>query len=58
MNKDNYVVVTGANGFLGTALCRKLARLGMNVIAIVNKNDSNVKKFSTCKNGYLRIIGI
>lgn len=49
MNKDNYVVVTGANGFLGTALCRKLARLGMNVIAIVNKNDNNVKNIPHVK---------
>ena len=38
------VVVTGANGFIGAALCRELAAQGVGVIAVVNKSDSNVKE--------------
>ena len=36
------VVVTGANGFIGTALCRKLAQQGGTVIAVVKNEDENV----------------
>lgn len=37
------VVVTGANGFIGSALCRALSAQGVGVIAVVNKSDSNVR---------------
>lgn len=40
------VVVTGANGFIGAALCRELSAQGIGVIAVVNKSDSNVKYIS------------
>lgn len=40
------VVVTGANGFIGAALCRELSAQGTGVIAVVNKSDSNIKDIS------------
>lgn len=43
MNKDNYVVITGANGFLGAALCRNLVVQGVNVIAVVHQKDNHLK---------------
>ena len=36
------VIVTGANGFLGTALCRELATSGIQVIAIIRNEEENV----------------
>lgn len=41
--EKSMVVVTGANGFIGAALCRELSAQGMGVIAVTNKSDSNVK---------------
>ena len=35
-------VVTGANGFVGTALCRELSRRGVKVIAVVRGGESDV----------------
>lgn len=35
-------VVTGANGFVGTALCRELSAQGISVIAIVRNKDENI----------------
>ena len=36
------VIVTGANGFIGTALCKKLSDEGINVIAIVRDKEENI----------------
>ena len=39
------VIVTGANGFIGTALCKKLSDEGINVIAIVrDKEDAPIPR--------------
>lgn len=35
-------IVTGANGFIGTALCRELSNQGVSVIAIVRNKDENI----------------
>lgn len=43
------VIVTGANGFIGTALCRELSNQGISVIAVVRneeENISNIENFS------------
>ena len=37
-------VITGANGFIGTALCKKLSDEGINVIAIVRDKEENITK--------------
>lgn len=37
-------IVTGANGFIGTALCKKLSDEGINVIAIVRDKEENITK--------------
>lgn len=42
-------VVTGANGFLGAALCRELSVQGIDVIAVVNKNVSNINDISNVR---------
>lgn len=42
-------IVTGANGFIGTALCRELSNQGISVIAVVRneeENISNIENFS------------
>ena len=38
------VVVTGANGFLGTALCGELVHDGVEVFAIVKDESENISK--------------
>ena len=38
------VIVTGAIGFIGTALCKKLSDEGINVIAIVRDKEENITK--------------
>lgn len=35
-------IVTGANGFIGTALCKELSRQGVSVIAIVRNEEENI----------------
>lgn len=37
-------IVTGANGFVGTALCRELCKQGIQVIAVVRKKDAFIRK--------------
>lgn len=37
------VIVTGANGFIGTALCRVLSDDGVKVIAVVRNEEENVR---------------
>ena len=36
-------IVTGANGFIGTALCKELANQGIEVIAIVRNEEENIE---------------
>lgn len=36
------VIVTGANGFIGTALCRELSNQGISVIAVVRNEEENI----------------
>lgn len=36
------VIVTGANGFVGTALCRELSAQGIQVIAVIRNEEENI----------------
>lgn len=36
------VIVTGANGFIGTALCKELSKQGVSVIAVVRNEEENI----------------
>src|SRR5262245_17117797 len=52
------VIVTGASGFVGSHLCRKLGRLGHEVIRVVrptnnrrNENLANVLEMDLCHAG-------
>ena len=47
MNDNLKILVTGAAGFIGSAVCKKLLERGNNVIGIDNHNDyydPNIKK--------------
>ncbi|MEI7689443.1 MAG: NAD(P)-dependent oxidoreductase [Candidatus Saccharibacteria bacterium] len=46
----NKVIVTGATGFIGRNLVRKLADLGFNICAIVRPNSANRDKLDVAKN--------
>lgn len=35
-------IVTGANGFVGTAICKELSQQGTQVIAIVKDENENI----------------
>lgn len=37
-------IVTGANGFVGTALCRELYKQGIQVIAIVRNKGEFIRR--------------
>ncbi len=36
------VIVTGANGFIGTALCKELVSQNIQVVAVVRSREANV----------------
>ena len=36
-------IVTGANGFVGTAVCKELSEKGVEVIAVVRNQDSEIR---------------
>ena len=40
----NKVMVTGANGFIGSALCRELVHNGTEVIAVIRNRDSDISR--------------
>lgn len=40
----NKAIVTGANGFVGTAVCKELAERGVEVIAVVRHNDERIAR--------------
>lgn len=48
------VIVTGANGFLGTALCRELSNQGISVIAVVRNEEENISNIENLKG--LRVV--
>lgn len=43
-------VVTGANGFVGTALCKELSSQGISVIAIVRNEEENISSIEDLPN--------
>lgn len=43
-------IVTGANGFIGTALCKTLSEDGVSVIAIVRNEEENIKRIKNISN--------
>ena len=43
-------IVTGANGFVGTALCKALSDDGISVIAIVRNEDENIERIKDITN--------
>lgn len=40
-------IVTGANGFIGTALCKELSKQGVSVIAIVRNEEENISNIES-----------
>lgn len=48
------VIITGANGFIGSALCRRLTSEGIEVIAVVRNKESNIVNIE--KLPHLRIV--
>ena len=44
------VIVTGANGFVGTAVCKELVKQGIEVIAIIRKNEEHIKNIAGLSN--------
>ena len=47
-------IVTGANGFIGTALCRELSNQGISVIAVVRNEEENISNIENLKG--LRVV--
>lgn len=47
-------IITGANGFVGTAICRELALNGVEVIAVIRNESENIEKIKDLPN--LRIV--
>ena len=43
-------VVTGANGFVGSALCRELVKNNVKVTAIVRNHKSDISEISNLDN--------
>ena len=48
------VIVTGANGFVGTAVCKELAEQGIEVIAIIRNEEEHIENIAGLPN--LRIV--
>ena len=40
------VIVTGANGFVGTSVCKELVAKGVEVVAVVRRRDEDFCKFA------------
>lgn len=43
------VIVSGANGFIGTALCKELSAQGIEVIAIIRNEEENIDNIKNLK---------
>lgn len=43
-------IVTGANGFIGSALCNELSNQGIDVIAVVRNEDENISNIENIEN--------
>ena len=41
--KNKFILITGANGFIGSMLVEELSKLGLNLI-LTDKDKSNIKK--------------
>ena len=41
-------VVTGANGFVGAAVCKQLQQAGYEVLAVVRSENSDTSRLSSC----------
>ncbi len=44
------VIVTGANGFVGSAVCKELSNRGIKVTAVVRSRESSLKSIKNLKN--------
>lgn len=44
------VIVTGANGFIGTALCKELSEQGIQVIAVIRNEEENIEEIKNLSN--------
>lgn len=42
----NKALVTGANGFVGTAVCHALAEYGINVIAVIKDEGEDISQLN------------
>ena len=40
-------IVTGANGFVGAAICRELSAQGVQIIAVVKNEESDTSSIKT-----------
>lgn len=47
-------IITGANGFIGTALCRELSNRGISVIAVVRNEEEDISNIENFKG--LRVV--
>ena len=48
------VIVTGANGFVGSAVCKELSKNGIKITAVVRNKQSNIERIKNIRN--LKII--
>lgn len=55
---EKRIVVTGASGFLGKSLCKKLAYAGAEVYAIVRNSESDVMDLSSIENIHIVPCGL
>ncbi len=46
----NKVIVTGANGFVGTAVCKELSAQGISVIAVIRNEEENIEDIRNLPN--------
>ncbi|MBT3754751.1 MAG: SDR family oxidoreductase [Candidatus Cloacimonetes bacterium] len=54
--KDNVIIITGANGNVGSYFAKKYCDLGENLILIVHKNDHRIKQLVSKNTNRLKIL--
>ncbi|MBT5419275.1 MAG: SDR family NAD(P)-dependent oxidoreductase, partial [Candidatus Cloacimonetes bacterium] len=54
--KDNVIIITGANGNVGSYFAKKYCDLGENLILIVHKNDHRIKQLVSENINRLKIL--